>query len=263
MGGILSLNSRAGRLLCAALVAFGTVASSAPVRGQQTAIEIVDRVDRLLRGESSRSRVTMDIVTEHWSRTLELRIRSLGTEYALIRILAPRKDAGAATLKAGDEIWNYLPRVDRTIKLPTSLMGTSWMGSHFTNDDLVKEHSLIEDYDVSIAFEGIRNGVEIWEFTLTPKPEAAVIWDQINYEVRKGDLMPVRARFFDERGDPVRSVEWSEYSSASGRLVPMKMVIVPADEPGESTTIVYDELEFDLDFLPEDFSLRALRTPNP
>lgn len=259
----MSLSSRAGRMLGAALVAFAAEGAPTPACAQETAVEIVDRVDRLLRGESSRSRVTMDIVTEHWSRTLELRIRSLGTEYALIRILAPRKDAGAATLKAVDEIWNYLPRVDRTIKLPTSLMGTSWMGSHFTNDDIVKEHSLIEDYDVSIAFEGPRDGVDIWEFALTPKPEAAVIWEQINYEVRKNDLMPVRARFFDERGDPVRSVEWSEYSSASGRLVPMKMVIIPVDEPGESTTIVYDELEFDLDFRPEDFSLRALRNPNP
>lgn len=247
-------------VVCAAMVAFGVDGAARPAAAQETAIEIVDRVDRLLRGESSRARVTMDIVTENWSRTLELRIHSLGTEYALIRILAPRKDAGAATLKAVRQIWNYLPRVDRTIKLPTSLMGSAWMGSHFTNDDLVKEHSLIEDYDISIVYEGPRDGMEMWEFELIPKPEAAVIWDRINYEVRKSDLMPVQARFFDERGDLVRSVEWSEYSAASGRLVPMKMVILPVDKLGESTTILYDELEFDLDLTPEDFSLRALRS---
>lgn len=230
---------------------------------QETAAEIVDRVDRLLQGESSRGTVTMDIVTEHWSRTLEMRVRTLGTEYALIRITAPRKDAGMATLKAVDEIWNYLPRVDRTIKLPTSLMGSAWMGSHFTNDDLVKEHRLIEDYDITIAFEGDREGIEVWEFDLVPKPDAAVIWDRIAYEVRKADLMPTWARFFDERGDPVRTITWSDYRRAGTRLVPLTMVIVPADAPDESTTIRYTDLEFDVDLDSDDFSLRALRSDRP
>jgi len=224
------------------------------------AVEIVDRVDRLLRGESSRGRIRMEIVTSHWSRTLELEIQSLGTDYALIRILSPRKDAGTATLKAGDEIWNYLPRVDRTIKLPTSLMGSAWMGSHFTNDDIVKEHRLIDDYDISISYEGPRDRVRIWEFTLDPKPDAAVIWSRVLYEVRKRDLMPIQARFFDDRGNLVRTITWSDYERTGDRLVPMSMVIVPADKPGESTTIQYEELEFNIGLRPEDFSLRALRS---
>ena len=109
-----------------------------PVRAQ-TALEIIDRVDRLMRGESSRGLVTMEITTEHWSRTLEMEVWSLGTEHSLVRLRSPAREAGTATLKAGDEVWNYLPRVDRTIKVPPSLMMGSWMGSHFTNDDLVKE----------------------------------------------------------------------------------------------------------------------------
>ncbi len=230
---------------------------------QETPAEIVDRVDRLLRGESSRGRVTMEIVTEHWSRTLEMQISSLGTEYALIRILSPRKDAGTATLKAGEEIWNYLPRVDRTIKLPSSLMGSSWMGSHFTNDDLVKEHRLVEDYDISIAYEGPRGGTEVWEFDLVPKPRAAVIWSRIRYRVRRQDLMPEWARFYDERDELVRTITWSDYRTTGGRLVPLAMRIQPADKPDEHTSIRYESLEFDVNLGPEDFSLRRLREGTP
>ncbi len=144
---------------------------AAGLQGEPSAREIVDRVDRLLRGETSHGVASMEVVTQ---RTLEMEIWSLGTEYALIRILAPKKEEGTATLKAGDQIWNYLPKVDRTIKIPPSLMLGSWMGSHFTNDDLVKESRMIEDYDIAIGFEGDRDGVEVWEFVLTPKPEAAV-----------------------------------------------------------------------------------------
>ncbi len=132
---------------------------SASVGGaQQTPREIVDRVDQLLRGRSSRGSVQMDVVTEHWMRSMRMQIWSLGTDYALIRILSPMKDAGTATLKVDQQIWNYLPRVDRTIRIPASLMGGPWMGSHFTNDDLVKESRIIEDYEIAIEFEGEREG---------------------------------------------------------------------------------------------------------
>ncbi len=228
--------------------------------GQQTAQEIVDRVDRLLRGESSRGIVEMEVVTQHWSRTYEMRIWSLGTEYSLIHILSPRKDAGTATLKAGDEIWNYLPRVDRSIKLPPSLMGAAWMGSHFTNDDLVKESHIIEDYDIEIGFEGTRDGVAVWEFILTPKPEAAVVWGRIEEQVRKDDLMPVWARYYDDRGELARTMTFEDFTVMGGRLVPARMDVVPADKPDERTTILYRELEFDIELDESFFSLRRLQS---
>lgn len=230
-----------------------------PVVAQESAREIVDRVDRLLRGNSSRGTVRMDIVTEHWSRSMEMRIWSLGTEYALIRVTAPQKDAGTATLKAGNDIWNYLPRVDRTIKLPPSLMSASWMGSHFTNDDLVKESRIIDDYDIEIAFEGVRDGVEVWEFELTPKPEAAVVWGRIVEQVRKRDLMPLWARYYDDRGVLARSLRFEEFRTLGGRLVPARMVVEPTDKPGESTVITYADLEFDVPIDASFFSLRRLQ----
>lgn len=189
-----------------------------------------------------------------------MRIWSLGTDYALIRILSPRKDAGTATLRAGNDIWNYLPRVDRTIKIPTSLMGASWMGSHFTNDDLVKESRLIEDYDVELAYEGARDGVQVWEFELVPKPEAAVVWGRILYQIRKHDLMPIWTRYYDERGDRVRTMDFGEYREMDDRLVPSVMNVVPEDEPGERTTVIYEELEFNVGLKESFFSLRNLRS---
>jgi len=235
------------------------LAQTAACAGLSDPTEIVDCVDRIMRGESSVGVTTMEVVTENWSRAMEMRVWSLGTDYALVRILSPRKDEGTATLKVGSEIWNYLPRVDRTIKIPASLMSASWMGSHFTNDDLVKESRLIEDYVITLAFEGAREGNEVWEFELVPRPEAPVVWGRIGYQVRKSDTMPVWARYYDEDGSLIRTMTFSDYRRMGGRLVPGLMRVVPEDKPGEYTEVRYSDLEFDVDLDAEFFSLRRLR----
>jgi outer membrane lipoprotein-sorting protein len=233
-------------------------AFAAPL-GAQTAKEIVDRVDQLMRGRSSHGNVEMKIKTEHWSRDLSMEVWSLGTEYSLVRVTAPPREAGTATLKAGQEVWNYLPRVDRTIKVPPSLMMGSWMGSHFTNDDLVKESRMVDDYDIEISFQGSRDGVDVWEFKLTPKPEAAVVWGHIVEQVRKDDLMPAWVRYYDEEGALVRTMTFSDYQRMDDRLVPAQMVVVPTDKPDESTTLLYHDLEFNISLDESFFSLRNLR----
>ena len=231
---------------------------SSPLQAQ-TAREIIDRVDRLLRGESSRGRITMEITTEHWSRSLDMEIWSLGVEHSLVRVQSPAREAGTATLKAGQEVWNYLPRVDRTIKVPPSLMMGSWMGSHFTNDDLVKEGRIVDDYDFEISFEGEREGVEVWEFQLTPRPEAPVIWGRIDEQVRKADLMPTWIRYYDEDGGLVRTMTFSDYRTMGDRLVPASMLVIPADKPEEHTVLTYHELDFGISLDENFFSLRNLR----
>src|SRR5215510_4509446 len=220
--------------------------------------EIVDRVDRLLRGESSIGTVTMEISTANWQRTLSMQIWSLGTENALVRVTKPEKEAGTATLKVANNIWHYLPKVNRTIKIPTSMMMASWMGSHFTNDDLVKDSRLIHDYFIAISFEGERSGAQVYEFTLTPKPEAAVVWGKIVLEVRQADLMPTWQHFYDEDGKLVREMTLSDYKMMGGRLVPTRMVVRPADKPGEQTMIIYNDLTFDVAISEDTFSLRNL-----
>jgi hypothetical protein len=226
---------------------------------RESAREIIDRIDRLLRGESSHGTAVMEVATENWERSLTMEIWSLGTEYALVRIVAPAKEAGTATLKAGDDIWNYLPKVDRTIKIPASMMMGSWMGSHFTNDDLVKDSRLVEDYEIEIAFEGERDGVEVWDFVLTAKPEAPVVWGRIEYRVRKKDLMPVWAKYFDDEGNLARTLGFEDFRTVSGRTVPLLMNMRPADKPNERTTVRYTGLQFDVSLERSFFSLQNLK----
>ena len=248
------------RLIAAALTVAVLLAAGAPAAAQPDPREIIDRVDRLLRGDSSRGVATMEVVTEHWERQMTMEIWSLGTDYSLVRLRAPQKEAGTATLKAEADIWNYLPKVDRTIKVPASMMGGAWMGSHFTNDDLVKESRLVEDYDIELVFDGEDpDGVTVWEFRLTPKADAAVVWGSIEYRIRQRDDMPLWAKFYDEDGELARTMEHGEYTEFGGRTVPGVMDMYPADKPDERTTIRYEELEFDVDLEPAFFSLRSLQ----
>lgn len=247
--------------LVLALVARAAAAQGAPAAAaHETPREIVDRVDRMLRGASSRADMVMEISTEHWRRSLEMQVWSLGTTYAFVRVVAPAREAGSATLKVGDEVWNYLPRVDRTIKVPPSLMMGSWMGSHFTNDDLVKESRMVDDYDIAVGFDGARDGVPVWEFVLTPKPTAAVVWGRVVMQVRQADLMPTWARYYDERGNLVRTMTFADYRTFDGRLVPAEMTVRPEDKPGEHTTVRYRSLAFDVPLSPDFFSLRNLES---
>jgi outer membrane lipoprotein-sorting protein len=132
------------------------------------------------------------------------------------------------------------------------------MGSHFTNDDLVKDSRLIRDYFITISFEGKRNGVAVYEFTLTPKPEAAVVWGKVVLEVRQADLLPTWQQFYDEDGKLVREMTLSDYKVMGGRLVPTRMVVRPVDKPGEQTMITYNDLTFDIAISEDTFSLRNL-----
>ena len=248
------------RSITITLTVVALLAAAAPSGAQVDPREIIDRVDRLLRGDSSRGVATMEVVTEHWERQMTMEIWSLGTDYSLVRLRAPQKEAGTATLKAEADIWNYLPKVDRTIKVPASMMGGAWMGSHFTNDDLVKESQLVDDYDIELAFDGENaEGVGVWEFRLTPRPDAAVVWGGIEYEIRQADDMPLWTRFYNEEGELMRTMEHGEFTEFGGRTVPAVMNVYPADKPDERTTIRYDELEFDVDVEQSFFSLRSLQ----
>jgi outer membrane lipoprotein-sorting protein len=224
-----------------------------------TAKAILDKVDDLYRGTSSHGKMTMEVVTAHWRRTLSLEFWSKGKDKSLIRILSPLKEKGTATLRSGNEIWNYLPKVNRVIKLPSSMMSASWMGSHFTNDDLVKESRFSDDYTFKITHEGARDGVEIVELTCTPKPEAPVVWGKVDVTVRRSDFLPIVILYYDENMHLARTMTFSRVKEWSGRKLPTVMTLTPADKPGEKTTITYQEIHFDVSLSDEIFSLRNLQ----
>ncbi len=252
-----SKSKLAGALLGAAL----WLAAAAPAAGAAglTPRQILDHVDDLFRGKSSQGLMTMTVVTKHWQRTLTMQWWSKGKDRSLVRILAPKKEAGTATLRVGNNVWNYLPKVKRVIKLPSSMMSGSWMGSHFTNDDLVKESRMADDYTFKITFQGVRDGREIIEITCRPKPDAAVVWGQVRVVVQAGDYLPLFMRYFDEDLHPARTMYFTNVGDLGGRRLPRTMKMVPQDKPGEYTLVTYQKMRFDLELADSVFSLRSLR----
>jgi outer membrane lipoprotein-sorting protein len=226
-------------------------------RGEEAG-EILERMDDLWRGTSSQGRLSMKVVTNQWTRTLTMEIWTKGKDYSLVRILTPLKEKATATLKAKDEIWHWLPKVKRRMKVPSAMMASSWMGSHFTNDDLVKESRISQDYDPDVSFEGERDGEEIWEFTLYPKPDAPVVWGKVLVIVRKRDLMPLTIDYFDEEGQRIRTLSCHNFQEMGGRLLPSRLRMTPHDKEGEYTEVVYESITFDKELDESFFSLQNL-----
>ncbi len=221
--------------------------------------EILRRVDDMWRGSSSHAVIEMQVKTEHYVRTLKMDAWSKGKDNTLVRIASPLKEKGTATLKSGNSIFTYLPRTDRTIRLTSGMMMGSWMGSHFSNDDLIRESRRERDYDASITFEGEREGEQIIEFTLIPKTDAAVVWGKVVLTVGADDFIPLEERFYDEDMEVARTFTFSGLRQLSGALRPSVMRVVPADHPQEYTQITYEELALDIVIDDSVFSLWSLK----
>ncbi|MGA2411694.1 MAG: outer membrane lipoprotein-sorting protein [Candidatus Binataceae bacterium] len=200
----------------------------------------------------------MQISNEDGQRNLSMKIWSLGNK-VLIRINSPQDESGTSILKAGSDIWYYLPKSNRTVKVPASMAAASWMGSDFTIDDLIKESFLMRDYSIDTSFQGMRGGVAVYEYTLTPKPEAAVVWGKIVLQIRQADSAPTWQGFYDEDGQLVRELTFSDYKTMSGRLIPTRLIMQQAGKAGAKTTIQYDDIVFNVPISEGTFSLPNLK----
>ncbi|MCM2265132.1 MAG: outer membrane lipoprotein-sorting protein [Desulfuromonadales bacterium] len=216
---------------------------------------LIHDVEQQYHGTSSHALTTMQVRTIHWERTLEMEAWSLGRDYFLVRILEPAKERGVATLKRDREVWNYLPKVDRTIKVPPSMMGGSWMGSHITNDDLVKANHVEEDY----TFRLLEEGANHWLIECQPKPEAAVVWGRIVYRLSKQPRVPERVDYYDETQVKVRELRFEDVRNVGDRTVPLKLTVTPLDKPGEQTILHYRDLAFGVPVDQGFFNLRSLQ----
>jgi len=221
--------------------------------------EILDIVDDLWRGKSSYAKTTMRVKTAHYTRTMQMEGWSKGKEKTLFRILEPLREKGTITLKSGNHIFTYLPKTDRTIRLTSGMMMGSWMGSHITNDDLVKEARYADDYHAQISFEGIREGQQVIEFTLIPKEDAAVVWGKILLTIEADGYNPVIEYYYDEDMQLARTFSFNQKKMLGGRLRPSVMRVVPADEPEEFTEFIYKELQFDIKISDRLFSKSSLK----
>lgn len=222
-----------------------------------TIAELLDATDDIQRGESSVAILSMEVKTARYERTVQLKTWSKGADNSLILIEAPAKDKGIATLKVGDNIWNYLPKVDRTMKVPSGMMSSSWMGSHFSNDDLVKDNRLSDQFTAEIESKPA-DGTGSWVLRLSPKPDAPVVWGAVVVRV-SAQMVPESVEYFDEDGTLARTMRFEQVQSIEGRQVPMVMMLTPADKPTEYTKITYQSLSFSEDIPEAVFSLQGLR----
>jgi hypothetical protein len=218
---------------------------------------VMDYIDDLYRSESAYSRMRMTVVRERGTRELEMESWSRGDDEALIVIRSPAREAGAATLRTEEGLWNYAPRADRLIRIPSGLLSESWMGSHFTNDDLVRETSYLDDYDATLTM-GELDGVIHFKATLIPKPDAPVVYTELVFYVTTDDWVPVRSEYYDE-GELVRAWAFDEIQTISGKKIPMRMTIVPVDKPQERTVVTYLQLDLDVPVDGQLFTRQGLR----
>jgi outer membrane lipoprotein-sorting protein len=225
----------------------------------ERARKILAEVDDLWRGTSSYAITRMEVKTEHYSRSMRMEGWSKGKEKTVFRVLEPLREKGSITLKSDNTIYTYLPKTDRIIKLTSGMMMGSWMGSHLTNDDLVKESRLEEDYTPTISFEGERGGQQIIEFTLIPKADAAVVWGKLVLTVTAKDYMPIDEFYYDEEMKLARTMQFTGVKKLAGRDRPSVFRVIPADKPNEYTEFIYESLELNIDVSDAMFSLSTLK----
>ena len=221
---------------------------------------VMRKLDDLYRGASSQGVMEMKVKTRHWTRSMRLQSWSLGKDYTLVRIVRPRKEKGTATLKAGSDLFIYLNKTGRTIKITSGMMGGAWMGSHFTNDDLIKHSRLARDYHIKLSGRGKEGGQETYRFTLKARDDAPVVWDRLVITVRQSDLQPLRQVFYDEEGKKVRVLTLSEHKKLGERVMPLQMSMKPVDRPGEYTRMRWKTIRFDVPLDKSFFTLQRLRS---
>lgn len=240
--------------VAAALLPFALVHADEP-----DATEIVKKLDELYRSESSYAEFEMEIVTPHWARTLRMNAWTEGMEKTFLRILSPAKEKGVSTLRIGNEMWNYLPKTDKVMKIPPSMMMSSWMGSDFTNNDIVAEYTYLDDFHFKlITLEDPEENLLYVESI--PKEDIPIVWGKVITAVRESDYIPVWEKYYDEDGELMRIMNFTEIRDFDGKVIPSVMEVIPANKEGHKTVVRYLEVDFNPDVPDDVFTLRNLRS---
>jgi outer membrane lipoprotein-sorting protein len=229
------------------------------VAQELTAKGIVKLAHEKANGNTSQGMMKMTIVRPDWSREVTMKSWSKGTEYYLIYITEPAKDKGQVFMKRGQDMWNWMPSINRMIKLPPSMMGQSWMGSDFTNDDLVRMNSIIDDFSHTITGSDNADGYDCHVIELIPKPEAAVVWGKIILWISKVDYYELRGEYYDEDGVIVNTMESSDIKFMGDRMLPAKMVMIPVDKPGNRTILESVDIIFNKSIDDDFFSQQNMK----
>ena len=247
------------RVICV-MVVIGASASAMSVSGAEpTGRDLVAHVERTLWGKTSQGAAEMTVITPRWERKLSLRFWMERPERTFIRIDAPPKEAGIGSLRIKAEMWNYLPAIERVIKIPPSMMLQPWMGSDMTNDDLVKSSSVVDDYTHTLIGSEDLEGTRVYKVESIPKPDAAVVWGKLIYRIRQSDRLPLKLEFYDERGELVKALRYSDIRPIGGRVIPTRWEMQPIAKPQNRTVFVIREMTFDAPTDAQTFTLKNLQ----
>lgn len=228
--------------------------------GQELSAEaIVRKTDANMRGKTLQAEMVIKTIRPSYTREMTVKTWMKGNQYAMILIASPPRDKGVAFLKRKKEVWNWVPTLERSIKLPPSMMSQSWMGTDFTNDDLVKEASIVEDYTHLLYGDTLINGRKCYVIGMIPKPEAAVVWGMLRMYVDQQQLVEVHVKFFDEEGTLVNVMNSLDIKPMGGRIIPIRVEMIPMDKKNQRTEILYKSLMFDKPIDDGFFSLQQLK----
>ena len=221
--------------------------------------EIVKQADEKFRGNSSEGEMTMIIKRPSWSRTVSMKNWTLGDEYSLIYITAPAKEKGQVFLKRQKDMWNWVPNIERMIKIPPSMMMQSWMGSDFTNDDLVSQSSLVKDYTHKLLGEETIDSYLCYKIELIPHDDAPVVWGKIIMWISKNNYYWLKTEYYDEDNFLVNTEILSDVKKMDDRTMPTRMEMIPADEEGHKTIIIFDKMKFNIKLKESFFSQQNMK----
>ncbi len=228
----------------------------------QTATEIIKKADEKFQGKSNYSEMTMTIVRPKWKRTVSFKTCSKGTDYSLSLVTAPAKEKGQTFMKRKNEMWSWNSKISRLIKLPPSMMSQGWMGSDFSNDDLLKESSIVVDYKHKIIGSEKIAGKDCYKIQLTPKEDAAVVWGKLIKWITKDSYLQLKTMYYDEDGYLVKTEKTSKIKKMGGREIPTYFELIPADEEGNKTIVVMNKIIYDITVSPNFFSQQNMKKGN-
>ncbi|KPK68382.1 MAG: hypothetical protein AMJ84_11225 [Acidithiobacillales bacterium SM23_46] len=227
---------------------------------EASAAQIIKSAIDYWRDVSSYSVVDMTIHRPDWERTMTIRVWTRGSKESLVRVTAPPKDAGNATLLLDNDMWSFTPKINRVIKIPSSMMNQSWMGSDFSNNDLAKADDLIEQYDHKLLRTESHEGRKVYVIESVPKEAAPVVWGKEVVKVRE-DWIMLEHEFYDQENRLLKKLVTSDIKPMGGKLIAARERMQRVDKPGEWTDVVTHEIKFGVTIGPNTFTLSNLRNP--
>ena len=221
----------------------------------QSAQDIIDKVDKNMRGKNVYMKMSMSITSLGHKRVMKIQTWAEGSKKSFVKTLYPPKDKGITFLSLDNQMWQYVPKIERIIKIPPSMMLQNWMGSDITNDDMVKQSSIVDDYTPKIIKE---NG-KLVTIELTPKEDAAVVWGKIISLIDTTHYTNLKDIFYDEDGDEVRTFTYSKVKKVGEYYTPTYWKIEPSDKKNSFTEIVIEEVKYDIKISSQYFKKSALK----